>query len=322
MAPPQALVVGCGVHATTVLVPCLQYAGVRVAGAVDPDGAAVAAFAATTGARPYPDLAGALADRYDLAVVAAPPHEQGRIVRTLIERSLPVFCEKPGGADAADLARTLALATDCGVPVQVGFMRRYAPPFRVARHAVRRERPLVLQVALAAGPAPDRLYHARDVGVHVVDLARYFLGELALVSAVDSGGGWQCLVQGAGGTGALCLSDQGSWGVASERVWISAPGVTVTVDDYLTVRVSRAGRLVLDDDRPARFPDTGSQLWTPNFTSPRLLNNSLYLQGYLGELDAFLRCLAVGGRPTPGLVDAHAAMSLVETVAKAIDLEP
>ena len=44
----------------------------------------------------------------------------------------PVFCEKPMALTLADADRAIAAARGAGVPLQVGFNRRFAADFRAA----------------------------------------------------------------------------------------------------------------------------------------------------------------------------------------------
>ena len=110
-----------------------------------------------------------------------------------------VLCEKPLGRDAAESHAAWRAAEDAGVVHLCGFNYRFVPAVRLARELidageigeVRHFRAAYLQSGLADPQAPVRWRHRRevagsgalgDLGAHVVDLARYLVGEVGAVS--------------------------------------------------------------------------------------------------------------------------------------------
>ena len=101
---------------------------------------------------PVPALAGQAADRFgariagspeevlasgvDGVIIAAPTDLHAQLIEQCVAAGLPTFCEKPvsrGSGEAVRLARRIAAA---GVPVQIGYPRRYDPAFAAIRAAV------------------------------------------------------------------------------------------------------------------------------------------------------------------------------------------
>ena len=69
-------------------------------------------------------------------VVAAPPAAHADLVEAAAGAGKAVFCEKPMALTLADADRAVAAARAAGVPLQVGFNRRFAADFRAARDHV------------------------------------------------------------------------------------------------------------------------------------------------------------------------------------------
>lgn len=87
------------------------------------------------GAEPYRDYLELLArDDLDAVSVSLPPALHPEVVRSAVERGLPVFCEKPIASSAAD---ALALRKAVGdARVMVGFSFRYNSAYRRLRELI------------------------------------------------------------------------------------------------------------------------------------------------------------------------------------------
>ncbi|MGH9041919.1 MAG: Gfo/Idh/MocA family protein [Acidimicrobiia bacterium] len=322
----DGLLVGCGEHARTVLVPVLQLCGVRLVAVCDTDPAAAEALAGIIGARPYTDLADALAShRLPVGIVAVPPMAHAGLVRRLVEGGLAVFVEKPGGYSTWELSETLALSRQRGAVVQVGFMRRYAPAYRILRSLLRSTSHASVQIRAAVGMAGGEEFFLKDVGVHLFDLVRFLVGDVRSVDVAvdqdqDGAPTWQALFSCVRGTATLLLSSAPGWGAPSEHAFAVAGTHSIEVTNMVEIIQSGAGRVSMADDVARRFEAVTARLWRPNLTSPRLMNHTLYLEGYVGEIDAFVRASSIGGPSTPDLGDALAAMALAEEFLSASQL--
>jgi myo-inositol 2-dehydrogenase/D-chiro-inositol 1-dehydrogenase len=133
-----------------------------------------------------------------LVVAAATAAHPDLIVRA-VHNGLPVFCEKPVAPDIAGTLRVLGHVRDSGVPVQIGFQRRFDAGFAAAREAVSSGRLGWLHTVRAgtldpAPPAPAYIATSgglfRDCSVHDFDAIRWVTGvEVAEVYAVGGNRG-------------------------------------------------------------------------------------------------------------------------------------
>ena len=69
-------------------------------------------------------------------VIAAPPSAHADLIEAAAGAGKAVFCEKPMALTLADADRAIGAARAAGVPLQVGFNRRFAADFRAARDLV------------------------------------------------------------------------------------------------------------------------------------------------------------------------------------------
>ncbi len=147
--------------------------------------AAIAAVAGKVGAEPADSPAALLKAGVDGIVVAAATHAHTALIRAGVEAGVPVFCEKPLSADPAEAVEIAAFVRDSGVPVQIGYPRRFDPAFAAARRAVEAGElgwvHTVRSTTLDPAPAPREYIQVsggifRDCSVHDFDTVRWLTG--------------------------------------------------------------------------------------------------------------------------------------------------
>lgn len=313
----RVALVGCGVHAQRILLPVLQLLGARLTAVVDPVAERRVAVAERVGAQPLESIEGlTLRPDADAILIATPPSVSPRIVSGLLSLGVPLFVEKPAGTSSAEVGDLAARAEASGVPVQVGFMKRFAPAYRQVRQISRSWGKIALQGRLTVGEYAADEEFLTDVAVHAFDLVRYLLGDVRLL-AVDRVGEsgqstWQALLGSERGSCSLVLSSRGSWGNPAEHWWAEGAGESLSVENLVRFCRFRRGRISSEDDVAKRLPDVGILSWEANFSSSGVTHQSQYLQGYVGELEAFFQTVQMGVPPQVGLRDAQASLELAE----------
>jgi myo-inositol 2-dehydrogenase/D-chiro-inositol 1-dehydrogenase len=161
----------------------------------DVDPAAAAAAAAAIGATVAGSLDEAL-DRADAAVIAATTAAHAELVEAAVTRGRPTFVEKPLAFDLEASYRLVDLVESTGVPLQVGFQRRFDPAYRELRRLVADGELgalyLVRLIAHDAEPPPDSYIPSsgglfRDSTIHDFDAIRFVTGlEVESVFAAGS----------------------------------------------------------------------------------------------------------------------------------------
>ena len=152
----------------------------RAAALARPESGAQAAVLAAS------SVADLLASKPDGVVVTTPTPTHAEVVIAAAELGVPTFCEKPLAADLAGTHRVLAAAQRAGVPLQLGFQRRFDPGFRAARErlldgSLGRLQSIFSCTMDPAPPDPAYLPTSggifRDCGVHDIDAVRWSSGQ-------------------------------------------------------------------------------------------------------------------------------------------------
>ena len=162
----------------------------------DPDSNRARQIADRFGARVADDP---LAAGIDALVIASPTGTHPELIRGGVEAGIPVFCEKPVAPDPAGTRAVIEATTGSGVPVQIGFQRRFDAGYRAARDAVMTGRlgwlHTVRSTTLDPAPPPAGYIEGsggifRDCAVHDFDSIRWATGrEVISVYATGSNQG-------------------------------------------------------------------------------------------------------------------------------------
>ncbi|MGO3151013.1 MAG: inositol 2-dehydrogenase [Galactobacter sp.] len=152
--------------------------------------------AAQTGARATDDPAAAIAaGDVDGVIIASPTPTHADLIETAVGAGVPVLCEKPIDLDLARVDRLAPVVEASGVPVVVGFNRRFDRDFaaaraRLAAGEVGQLEQLRITSRDPAAPPADYVAVSggifRDMTIHDLDMARYIAGDIVEVSATGA----------------------------------------------------------------------------------------------------------------------------------------
>jgi myo-inositol 2-dehydrogenase/D-chiro-inositol 1-dehydrogenase len=141
----------------------------------------------------FPDIDAALAARqFDAALIATPSDLHVEVVSQLVGVGIPVLCEKPLGLTPADARAAGDAARAAGVPLQIGYWRRFVPDLVALKQRITDGELGVVTLAQAwqwDGDPPSAAFRrrsggiVRDMGVHEIDMIRWLTGEAIEVSS-------------------------------------------------------------------------------------------------------------------------------------------
>ncbi|MET7903530.1 Gfo/Idh/MocA family oxidoreductase [Streptomyces sp. NPDC005355] len=147
-----------------------------------PDTAAVAGRLGATAVDSPEEV---LAAGVDGVVIAAATDAHPGLVLAAVRAGVPVFCEKPVARTMKEGVEVRDAVKDSGVPIQIGYNRRFDPGFAAARAAVARGElgllHTVRSTTLDPEPPPPAYITAsggifRDCSVHDFDIIRWVTG--------------------------------------------------------------------------------------------------------------------------------------------------
>jgi myo-inositol 2-dehydrogenase/D-chiro-inositol 1-dehydrogenase len=277
---------------------------------------AAARLAEEHGYQPAEDLDALLA-AVDALVITTSTTAHAATLRSAVAAGVPTFCEKPVATTLAETVEMVELVEKAGVPVHVGFQRRFDAGYRRARQAVADGELGFVHTVRAnthdqspppAGYLPTSGGLLRDCSIHDFDIIRFVTGhEVARVFATGANKGASFFTEAGDvdtAAAVLTLDDDTLVLVSATRygggghdvrmeVMGSEGTIGVGYDDSLAVRSAEA-----DVDYPR-----GPQKWS---------FMERFLPAYRAELTAF--CDMVAGRtPSPcTVVDALEAFRVAE----------
>jgi myo-inositol 2-dehydrogenase/D-chiro-inositol 1-dehydrogenase len=305
-------VIGCGriglVHAANVA----SIPNVRVVVAADLDPAAAESGRAVTKAeRATTDPLAAIADReVEAILLATPTDSHAPLIRAALRSAKAVFTEKPLASDLRATRQLVREWRNTGVPLQVGFMRRFDPGYVAAKRLIEAgELGRIEQFRAysrdAQMPSLEFLHRSGgafvDMSVHDFDLARFLVGDVIEVFAwgsvlyddrlndlPDVDTAIVALRFANGALGVVEMARHSRWGYDIRTEIAGVEGkVIVEASNKTPITLSRQGRSELDHF--AGFEDR-------------------FADAYKAELNAFVEALAQGAVPAPGPDDALETM--------------
>ena len=262
----------------------------------------------------------------NVVVVATPHHLLAQVTLAAVAAGKHVLVEKPGARSAAELGPVINAARSMGVLVRVGFNHRYHPGARKARELVDaggvgellyvRGRyghggRLGYEKEWRADPAVSGGGELVDQGVHLIDLARWFLGEFQDVQGFAQRYFWDMPVED---NGFLLLR------TATRKVAALHASWTEWKNLFSFEIFGRTGKLEMTGlggsygvERLAYYrmlPEMGppeTTIW--EYPMPDI--------SWGLEFAEFMEDIRRRRQPVPGLADARAALQIVERVYEA-----
>jgi predicted dehydrogenase len=315
-------IIGCG---ATGQKRAQHLAGARLVHCADAEpGRAALLAAGTPGCTFGVDWREALG-RADVAVVivCTPPGLQAQIVRAAITAGKHVLVEKPAARRAAELEGLVKLAAERHVRVRVGFNHRYHRALRQARDLVDSGALGPLMFVRARYGHGGRLgYESEwraqpqhsgggeliDQGVHLIDLARWFLGEFPEVSGFAHTYFWPMPVD----DNAFLLLK-----TAAQQTAFLHASCTEWKNMFCWEICGRVGKLQVDG--------LGGSYGVERLTWYRMLPGmgppettvweyAMADDSWSVEMGEFIEDIHTGREPNPGLRDAVAALEIAEEI--------
>ena len=259
----------------------------------------------------------------DVVIVATTNEALASVGMAALDAGKHVLLEKPAGRSVNEIDQLTRAASRAARQVRVGFNHRYHPALQQARAIVDSSALGPLMFARGRYGHGGRVGYDRewradpvrsgggeliDQGVHLIDLARWFLGEFVTIDGFAATYFWDMPVDD---NGFLLLRTAGGQ-AASLHVSCTEWKNLFSLEIY-----GRDGKLAIDGlggsygvERLAYYkmlPEMGPPE-TAIWEYPRAD------QSWAMEWAAFGEDIRLGRTPSPGLADARAALAVVETI--------
>jgi myo-inositol 2-dehydrogenase / D-chiro-inositol 1-dehydrogenase len=314
-------VIGAGrigqIHARNVA----AHPGARLAGVADVDEAAAARLSRACGAEPVTLEAvfDTASPGIDAVLIASPTNTHADYIERAAAVGRAIFCEKPIDLSAARTRECLDAVRRAGVPLMVGFNRRFDPSFAMLQSRLKGGEigTLEMLAITSRDPTPPPAHYVassgglfRDMMIHDLDMARFLLGEepIALHAAAS------CLVDPAIGAAGDVDSAVVTLRTASGKLCqISNSRRAVYGYDQRIEAHGARGLLRVGNMAATTLECATATGFTTDPALPFFLER--YAVAYRNELDAFVTAIAGGSAPEPGGEAGLRALILADAAA-------
>lgn len=202
----RVVLIGCGEIGKLRAEALARTEGFRLAAVSDVDAGRARAFAERFAVPFHTDWRASIDGNADVVVVSTPPPFHAEMCVEALRRGKHVLCEKPLARNPQECRQILDAARQAGRHLATGFNYRFYPAIVAARRILKSGRigeldhirsyaghpggrefthPWVHDVKVTGGGA------LMDNGIHIIDLTRHFLGEVAEVKGFRTSGVWK-----------------------------------------------------------------------------------------------------------------------------------
>jgi predicted dehydrogenase len=262
----------------------------------------------------------------DIVIVATPHHLLAEVATIAAGAGKHVLIEKPGARRAAELDAVAEVAQDAGALVRIGFNHRYHPALLKAReifdsgvlgppylvrgrygHGGR----IGYETEWRADPLISGGGEAIDQGIHLIDLARWFLGDFSRVNGCTRTFFWKMPVE----DNAFFLLETPTGSVASLHVsWTEWKNL------FSFELLCRNGKLEVSGlggsygvERLHHY-QMFEEMGPPETT---IYEYPMPDKSWKAEFLDFLEDILMKRPPEPGIADAQASLRVVESIYEA-----
>jgi myo-inositol 2-dehydrogenase/D-chiro-inositol 1-dehydrogenase len=254
----------------------------------------------------------------DAVVIVTPTNTHAELIELAAKTGKAVFSEKPIALDLGETRRVVDIVKERGIPMQLGFMRRFDPGYAKAKQRIEAGDLGKLETfrALSRDTYPPELKFLLgsgglfvDMSVHDLDLARFLVGEVDEVCAwggvlIDERFSKANDVDTAitllrfrnGVLGVMETSRRSNWGY-----------------DIRTEVAGSLGKVVIE--APQKTPLLFARDFSSTFDHYENFPDRFEL-GYRLELEAFFDALKRGHQPFPGPEEGLETLRLALAVSK------
>jgi myo-inositol 2-dehydrogenase / D-chiro-inositol 1-dehydrogenase len=261
-----------------------------------------------------------LASDVDAILIATPTDTHADLIEQAARAGKAILCEKPVSLSVERIEACLPVVAKAGVPLMIGFNRRFDPNFASLQRRVRDGEigDVELVTIISRDPAPPPVSYIersgglfRDMMIHDFDMARFIVGE-EFVTVHALGG---ALVDKAIGTAGDVDTASVQMQTASGKIVVitNSRRATYGYDQRLEVHGSkgmlRAGNVHMTTVESATASGFNADV-IQNFFIDR------YVAAYAAEVNTFIDAMASGKTPTPSGQDGLQAQRLAEAATK------
>jgi myo-inositol 2-dehydrogenase / D-chiro-inositol 1-dehydrogenase len=274
------------------------------------------------GPRALTDPGQLLADpAIDAVVIVTPARTHAGLVEAAARAGKAVYCEKPMALTLADADRAIDAARQAGVPLQVGFNRRYDAGFRAARDTID-----------AGAIGTPQLLRSLTRDPELADPARIPPWTIFTETLIHDFDALRFLNPGAEPAEVFALADALIRPDFKDRGLLDTAVVTVRFDNGALATAEASFQAVYGYDVRAEVLGSAGMLTVGDLRSTHLTTYSpaglaagcvrydqdLFRDAYIAELADFAGCVRTGRVPAVTGQDARAALAVARAAIRSV----
>jgi myo-inositol 2-dehydrogenase / D-chiro-inositol 1-dehydrogenase len=261
-----------------------------------------------------------IASDVDAILIATPTDTHADLIEQAARAGKAILCEKPVSLSVERIEQCLPVVEKAGVPLMIGFNRRFDPNFQALHRRLRDGEvgAVELVTIISRDPAPPPVSYIarsgglyRDMMIHDFDMARFLVGE-DFVSVTAMGG---ALVDKAIGEAGDVDTAAVQMQTASGKIAVitNSRRATYGYDQRIEVHGSkgllRAGNVHMT---------TVERADGEGFTADVIQNFFIdrYVAAYAAEVNSFIEAMTKGTKPSPSGYDGLQAQKLAEAATE------
>ena len=303
------------VHAATIA----GSAGASVAFVADALPDAAHALAASVGAR-VASVDEVIASDVDAILIATPTDTHADLIEAAARAGKAILCEKPVSLSVERIEACLPVVEKAGVPLMIGFNRRFDPNFSGLQKRLRDGEvgEIELVTIISRDPSPPPVSYIarsgglyRDMMIHDFDMARFLLGEEFVTVSALGGALVDKAIGAAGDVDTAAVQMQTASGKIA--VITNSRRASYGYDQRMEVHGSR-GMLRAGNVHMSTVERADGAGFTADVIQNFFIDR--YVAAYAAEVRSFIDALASGSRPTPSGHDGLMAQKLAEAATQ------
>ncbi len=263
----------------------------------------------------------------DAVVIVTPTATHAELIEAAARAGKAIFCEKPVALDLERTRQVMRVVDETRVPFQIGFNRRFDPPYAQARARIASGEigQIEQYIAVMRDPAPPSTEYLRgsggmfvDQSIHDLDCARFLVGEVEEVFA------WGAVLIDP----AIAEAGDIDTGMINLRFKNGALGVlqnsrrSVFGYDVRTEVFGAQGKFVIDATPKTPLTRYGAGAKAGGDGKLEVDHHHFFMDrfrdAYRLEMEAFFEALEFDTNPTPGTADALESLRLAVAATRSL----
>lgn len=323
MRPVRLGMIGAGVHASTILLPSLNYVAniERVALCDIREEAAKSAARYFGFTRYYKDYHEMLDnEELDGVIVCINAAVHPAVVIDLLNNGVDVLVEKPAAVTPEQAKDMCAASERTGKFIMIEHNKRHALAIKKALEIVHREefgQLVMINSSMLAYPYQTLFTCMMEWQIHNIDILRMFAGDVQEIHAAQ-----RVVAPNRAAIAILMRFENGTVGTThwgTEGGTDHGLGAGRGCERLELVGTNERVVVVENDRRILYFHGNDAYVWEADW-SPHTQNQSYVIDGYVGAIRHFIDCIITRQKPNPDIYDELKALQFIYEVANQLNI--